>query len=100
MIVMRNVIRNAALHAAPATLVVTSVEHGLAFTDSGPGIAHADQPRVYGRFEKLAQSQESPGAGVGLFIAKRLAERMKARLRLESTPGQGSVFFLVLPVAE
>ncbi|EPR43984.1 response regulator receiver protein [Desulfovibrio sp. X2] len=68
--------------------------------DSGPGIAHADQPRVYGRFEKLAQAQESPGAGVGLFIAKRLAERMKARLRLESMPGQGSVFFLILPVAE
>lgn len=64
--------------------------------DSGRGIAPEDQKRVFGRFAKLTQTAPTPGAGIGLFIAKRLCDRMNATLRLESTPGKGTAFFLGL----
>jgi|GEM_PF-3569918 len=67
--------------------------------DQGPGIDPRDQERVFGRFEKLSPADATPGAGVGLFIARSLAARMNARLSLESSPGRGSVFFLGLRAA-
>lgn len=67
--------------------------------DTGCGIAPADQKRIFGRFSKLNSARPTRGAGVGLYIAKRLCERMNATLRLESAPGKGTVVFLSLPVS-
>jgi len=71
----------------------------LSVRDTGLGIAPGDQKRIFGRFSKLDPGRATPGAGVGLYIAKRLCERMNVPLRLESTPGRGSIFFLSLPVS-
>ncbi len=85
MTVMRNVIRNALLHAAPATLVVGSIPHGLEFTDSGPGIAATELPHIFDRYfanrradrQQGQETESSPAAsadqtGLGLAIAKRV----------------------------
>ncbi|MCC7100943.1 MAG: hybrid sensor histidine kinase/response regulator [Rubrivivax sp.] len=70
--------------------------------DTGCGIAPADQARVFEDFEQLhnpARSREH-GHGLGLGIVRRLSRLLGIELRLQSTPGVGSSFELLLPVAE
>lgn len=69
-------------------------------SDTGPGIAEADQQHVFEQFQQLDRSltKEQPGAGLGLAIAKELAGLLRGKLTLQSTPGHGATFTLVLPV--
>jgi signal transduction histidine kinase len=62
--------------------------------DQGPGIAKADQARVFGEFERLGNggSGEEEGLGLGLAIVSRYATLLKLPLHLHSEPGHGSVF--------
>lgn len=74
----------------------------LCVRDTGCGIAAADQARVFDDFEQLhnpARSREH-GHGLGLGIVRRLSRLLGIELRLQSTPGVGSSFELLLPVAE
>jgi heavy metal sensor kinase len=72
---------------------------GLAVTDSGPGIAAEDLPRVFDRFSRLdpARSRVCGGSGLGLAICKALVEAHGGRIWADSTPGTGSTFVLTLP---
>jgi signal transduction histidine kinase len=96
--VLLNLIRNA-VEAMPAggALRVTARREGdavaVSVTDSGPGIAPEDLPRV---FEPYFTTKEG-GTGLGLAIARRIAEEHGGRLDLESTPGRGATFTLRLP---
>jgi signal transduction histidine kinase len=64
-------------------------------SDHGPGIAPADQQRIFERFERAHTAQE--GTGLGLAISRRLARSMGGDVTLESTPGEGARFTLTLP---
>ena len=72
---------------------------GLTVTDSGPGIASEDLPRVFDRFSRLdpARSRACGGSGLGLAICKALVEAHGGRIWANSTPGTGSSFVLTLP---
>ncbi|HEV2596265.1 MAG TPA: HAMP domain-containing sensor histidine kinase [Sphingomicrobium sp.] len=65
--------------------------------DQGPGIAEADQQRIFERFER-AHSEET-GTGLGLAISRRLARSMGGDVTLDSAPGKGARFTLSLPAA-
>jgi len=65
----------------------------VAVTDNGPGIAAAERERIFRPF----WSRDGGGTGLGLAIARELAVALGGRIRLESEPGQGSRFELVLP---
>lgn len=65
-------------------------------SDSGPGIAPADQERI---FERFARSANGDGAGLGLAIVKTIATAHGGRIELESVPGEGATFTIVLPAA-
>ena len=65
--------------------------------DEGPGIAAADQQRIFERFER-AHSMEG-GTGLGLAISRRLARSMGGDVTLDSAPGEGARFTLTLPSA-
>jgi K+-sensing histidine kinase KdpD len=65
-------------------------------TDQGPGIAPADQERIFEEFVQLPGGAAG-GTGLGLPISRRLAELLGGALTLESAPGEGSTFHLVLP---
>jgi signal transduction histidine kinase len=66
----------------------TSVE----VRDSGIGIADHDKNRIFERFERAVSSNEVPGLGLGLFIAREIVKAHGGTLTVESSLGQGSVF--------
>jgi signal transduction histidine kinase len=68
----------------------------VAVDDSGPGIAPAERERIFRPF----WSQDNTGTGLGLAIARELALALGGRIDLDSQPGKGSRFELVLPANE
>ncbi len=68
--------------------------------DTGPGITAQDLPWVFDDFfsAESEQNEESPGPGLGLSIAREVAEMYGGKIRVESEEGRGSVFSFILPV--
>ncbi len=66
--------------------------------DSGIGITPQDQQRLFEPFVQLAQSDVQRGTGLGLAISRQYVQLMGGHLSLRSTPGQGSIFRVELPV--
>ncbi len=68
-------------------------------SDSGPGIAKDDQRPIFEKFGRVTGTGATrPGTGLGLFIARSIAEAHGGALEVESAPEQGSTFTLELPV--
>ncbi|WP_294611966.1 ATP-binding protein [uncultured Roseovarius sp.] len=67
--------------------------------DQGPGIDPLHIPRLTERFYRVDthRSREMGGTGLGLAIVKHIVNRHRGRLRIQSVPGQGSEFSVVLP---
>ena len=68
-------------------------------SDSGPGIAPADQARIFEEFQQGAAGKEQrEGTGLGLALSKRLVELHGGRIWVDSELGKGSTFVFTLPV--
>ncbi|HSM58849.1 MAG TPA: ATP-binding protein, partial [Candidatus Sulfomarinibacteraceae bacterium] len=66
--------------------------------DSGPGIPHEEQERIFEPFYRGKTDERFPqGLGLGLTIARDLVLAHDGQLELESTPGAGSTFTITLP---
>ena len=73
----------------------------LRVTDTGPGIAPDQLDLLFVPFERLgAERTRVEGTGMGLALSRRLAEAMGASMGVESTVGEGSTFWVELPVVE
>lgn len=70
----------------------------LAVSDTGPGIPEDDLPGIFDRFRRPGRSSKGRGFGLGLSIAKAVAERHGGRIEARSRPGAGSTFTLLLPL--
>lgn len=68
-------------------------------SDNGPGISPENQRQLFRRFKQLSETAPSgaKGFGLGLSIAKELAEANLGEIRLDSEPGRGSTFSFTLP---
>jgi signal transduction histidine kinase len=100
--VLVNLIGNAVRHSPRGTAITVSFSNSggsarITVADEGPGIAPDQQARIFEPYETSAPAGE--GMGLGLAIARRLARSMGGDIELESAPGQGSRFTLVLPAA-
>src|SRR5215218_5708569 len=69
----------------------------LSVSDTGVGISEDQLPLIYERFYRADPSRSAGGAGLGLSIARQIAEAHGGQIRVESTPGKGSTFTLLLP---
>jgi len=66
-------------------------------SDTGRGISEADQKRIFDRFVKL--DEYVPGTGLGLSVVKTHASHLGGSVGVESTPGKGSRFWVLLPIS-
>ncbi|MFN3432530.1 MAG: sensor histidine kinase, partial [Candidatus Sericytochromatia bacterium] len=104
--VINNLVANAIKFTPPGGRV--TVRAGLSegalrceVTDTGIGIAIADQPKLFQRFTQLDMSntRAASGAGLGLSIVKAIVEAHGGAVGVESQPGAGSTFWFTLPLA-
>ncbi|MFF8317875.1 ATP-binding protein [Streptomyces bobili] len=100
--VLANLLDNAQRHAREAVTVTVRREGGravVAVADDGDGVPEADRERVFERFVRLdaARSRDDGGAGLGLAIARDVAERHGGTLTVRGTPEGGALFELRLP---
>ena len=73
----------------------------LRVTDAGPGIERQYLPRLSERFYRVDPGRGlRPGTGLGLAIVKHVVQRHRGELLVESEPGRGSAFGVVLPMAQ
>ena len=62
------------------------------------GISREDQARIFNRFERAASTQHFGGLGLGLYVSSQIVRAHGGTIRVESRPGQGARFIVVLPV--
>jgi two-component system sensor histidine kinase KdpD len=103
--VIANLAGNAARHTPPGTtvLVTASALAGrveLRIIDRGPGLPPTGRDRLFEPFQRLGDTDNTTGLGLGLALSKGLAEAMNGTLTPEDTPGGGLTMVLSLPVAE
>jgi signal transduction histidine kinase len=69
-------------------------------TDTGSGIAIADQERIFDAFQQVDNSstRQKGGTGLGLAIAKRIIQMHGGTIVVDSAPGRGSTFRIALPI--
>lgn len=70
----------------------------LLVADQGRGIPAQEQARIFDKFAR-GDDSEPGGSGLGLYIARRLAQAMDGTVSVESEPGEGAAFTLTLPAA-
>ncbi|MEO5578969.1 MAG: HAMP domain-containing sensor histidine kinase [Sphingomicrobium sp.] len=100
--ILVNLLGNAIRHSPDGSRVSVILSFadgfaGVTVADQGSGIDVADQERIFGKFERVGES--GGDAGLGLAIARRLANSMAGDVTLVSAPGEGARFTLSLPLA-
>ena len=104
--VVANLLANARVHTAPGTPVtvrtaIDGPDAVLEVRDRGPGIDAENLERIFERFFRAdpSRARASGGNGLGLSIVAAIAEAHGGRVEVDSAPGQGATFRLVLPSA-
>lgn len=97
-----NLLDNAVKYTPPGGCIQVSATQYELFCridvrDNGIGIAEEEQAQIFGRFYRGRQVREQEGLGIGLYLAREIAQKQGGYLKLSSRPGQGSTFSLYLP---
>ncbi len=108
--VLHNLISNACKYSpegAPVSVEVSTSPEGqpteaiITVKDQGNGISLEDQQHIFDRFYRVRNrdTAKTSGLGLGLFISHEIVGQHRGRMWLESQPGQGSTFYMDLPLA-
>ncbi|UXY30858.1 sensor histidine kinase [Streptomyces sp. HUAS TT20] len=103
--VIANLVGNAARHTPPGRKVVVTASAlagrvELRVVDRGPGLPQTDRERTFEPFQRLGDTDNTTGLGLGLALARGLTEAMNGSLSPEDTPGGGLTMVVSLPFAE
>jgi len=104
--ILRNLVANAIRYTPAGSVTLSCKRSGdhvyVSVTDTGIGIAPADQQRIYQEFVQLGNPERdrNKGLGLGLSIVKRLADLLRHPLQLQSTAGVGTTFTIQLPLRQ
>ena len=99
-----NLLDNAAKYSGKSKGIWLSLKQNnkkavISVLDKGIGIAKDDQEKVFEKFYRVNnQGQKTPGSGIGLSLVKEIALMHKGSIELESEPGKGSKFSLIIPL--
>jgi signal transduction histidine kinase len=100
--VVTNLLSNAVKYGAGRPIEIAASLRGdaavLRVADAGIGIRIEDQARIFERFERAVHSDPQGGFGIGLWIVREIAAALDGEVRVESAPGEGTTFFVVLPL--
>jgi signal transduction histidine kinase len=104
-VILSNLIGNAIKFTPRGSVTVkldrTATHHVIEVTDTGQGIAAADQARIFDAFEQLepAREKQTAGVGLGLALVRDLTASLGGTISVESDLGRGSTFRVRMPVA-
>jgi len=98
-----HLVRNAVLYGEEKPIAIevrtAAGRAQLIVRDCGLGIEAEDQERIFGCFERAVPVEHFGGLGLGLFIARAIADVHGGAIRVESKPGRGATFTVELPLA-
>jgi signal transduction histidine kinase len=101
--VFENMFTNAVKYAPGAAIFVGLKQVGqsliVSFMDNGPGIPADSLPLIFERFYRV-RSENATGTGLGLYICRQIIEAHRGKIWAESNPGQGTTFFIELPITQ
>jgi CHASE2 domain-containing sensor protein/nitrogen-specific signal transduction histidine kinase len=97
-----NLIQNAVKYSPDGSRVWIALEDAgeavrLSVADSGPGVPEAERARLFRRFSRLAAAGSIPGAGLGLYFVRVVAEKHRGLAGVENAPQGGARFWVRLP---
>ena len=97
-----NLLDNAVKYTPAGGTVSVTVQNfelfsAIRVSDTGPGISEAQQANIFGRFYRGPGVYQAEGVGIGLYLTRQILEQEGGYVKVESTPGKGSIFSLFLP---
>jgi signal transduction histidine kinase len=101
--IFTNLLSNALKYAPGAPISISASPAGgfavVEIRDQGPGIPEGDLARIFGRFERAGASDRDGGMGLGLYVARQIAEAHGGSVDASNAPGGGACFTVRLPFA-
>ena len=102
---VQNLVSNAVYYTRPGGRVTVTLERrqsrgAILVEDTGIGIPPEEQRRIFERYYTVSGKHKHHSSGLGLSIAQEIVHQHGGEIQLESTPGQGSTFTVLLPITE
>ena len=97
-----NIIDNAIKYSGEGTSIKLKINtfemfSSISVEDHGIGIGEEEIPKLFARFYRSRQASDNEGIGVGLYLARQLAEEQGGYIKVKSAPGKGSTFEIFFP---